>query len=141
MNLRQLTILGASLYACEGTKARRDYRGANRYTYSIELTNSDPNIVKTFSLFLKNIIKADWSRVRGQMFIYPDLDENKLKKIWSKAAGIPEQQFQQTISLKQKMGKFKSNPLGTFKIRYSCKKDFLKLDTIIKKMWHDVLGN
>ena len=135
MNIRELKILGASLYVCEGTKARRDYRRENRYIHSIELTNSEPKIIKSFSLFLKKIIKADWSRVRGQLFLYPDLNEEKLKLVWSQASSVPLSQFQKSIYLKQKTGKFKPNPLGTFKIRYTCKKDFLKLQLIIKDMW------
>ncbi len=137
MNIKELTILGASLYACEGTKARRDYRGEGRYIYSIELTNSDPYIIKSFSLFLKKVIKADRKRVKGQIFFYPDLNEKKLKLFWSKASSIPLKQFQQSICLKQKMGKFKANPFGTFKIRYSCKEDFLRLQKIIENLWRD----
>lgn len=137
MNSKELTILGASLYACEGTKLRRDYRGANRYNYSIELTNSDPDIIKSFSLFLKKIIKADWKRVKGQLFFYPDLNEGELKLIWSQASGVPPEQFQKSICLKQKISKFKPNPLGTFKIRYACKQDFLKLQDIIRNVWKD----
>jgi len=102
MNIRELTIIGAMLYACEGTKARRDYRGKDRYIYSIELTNSDLNIINIFSLFLKKIIKVDWSRVRGQLFIYPDLNEEKLKSVWSKASQIPLTQFQKIIYLEKK---------------------------------------
>src|SRR3989344_2764410 len=138
MDRKMLTVLGASLYACEGTKARRDYRSKDRYIYSMELTNSDPNIIRSFSVFMKEIIRADWKRVRGQLFFYPDLDENKLKSIWSDASGIPLGQFQKSICLKQKTGKFKANPLGTFKIRYSCKEDFLKLQKIIDSVWKDV---
>ena len=137
MNNKELTILGASLYVCEGTKVRRDYRGENRYIYSIELTNSDPNIIKSFSLFLRKIIKPDWKRVRGQLFLYPDLNEEKLKLVWSKASGVPLIQFQKSICLKQKISKFKPNPLGTFKIRYACKEDFLKLQNMIGIMWKD----
>ncbi|MBI4158471.1 MAG: hypothetical protein HY505_02540 [Candidatus Yanofskybacteria bacterium] len=137
MDLRELTVLGASLYACEGTKARRDFRRPNGYNYSIELTNSDPNIVRVFSLFLKKIIKADWKRVKGQLFLYPDLDENELKMTWSKASGIPTAQFQKSICLKKKISKFKPNPLGTFKLRYPCKEDFLKLQSIIDNMWSE----
>jgi hypothetical protein len=137
MNNKELTILGASLYACEGTKARRDYRSETRYIYSIELTNSDPNIVKSFSLFLDRIIRADRKRVKGQLFLYPDLNEKKLKTIWAKASGIPLTQFQKSIYLKQKIGKFKPNPLGTFKVRYTCKEHFLKLQKIIENVWKD----
>ena len=137
MTIEELTILGASLYACEGTKARRDYRTKDRYIYSIELTNSDVRIIKAFSLFLKRIIKADWDRVRGQIFLYPDLNEKKLKSIWSEASMVPSSQFQKSIYLKAKTSKFKPSPFGTFKIRYSCKKDFLRLQVMIKNLWRD----
>lgn len=137
MDSRTLKFIGAALYACEGTKARRDYRSENRYICSIELTNSDPKIISVFSAFLREIICADWLRVRGQLFLYPDLDEKKLKEFWSNASSIPLSQFQQSILLKAKVGKFKSNPNGTFKMRYSCKKDFLKLESIIEEMWEE----
>ncbi|HEY4520730.1 MAG TPA: hypothetical protein VJJ72_02945 [Candidatus Paceibacterota bacterium] len=135
MDSRELTILGASLYACEGTKARRDFRTPNGYNYSIELTNSDPNIIRIFSLFLRRIIKADWKRVKGQLFLYPDLNENDLKIVWSKASGIPFTQFQKSIYLKKKISKFKPSPFGTFKLRYPCKSDFLKLQSMINDIW------
>ena len=135
MTIKELKLVGAALYACEGTKARRDYRSETRLTYSIELTNSDPKIISFFSLFLKKVLKIDWSRLRGQLFIYPDLDESEVKAIWSKSSGVPINQFQKTIVLKQKVGKFKANPLGTFKLRYGSKKDFLKLQEIINELW------
>jgi hypothetical protein len=132
---KELKIIGAMLYACEGTKARRDYRTKDKYICSIELTNSDPKIIKIFSVFLKRIIHADWTRVRGQIFLYPDLNGPELVSHWSKISNIPTGQFQQNILLKAKNGKFKANPLGTFKIRYTCKKDFLKLQSIIDEVW------
>ncbi|MDO8524694.1 MAG: hypothetical protein Q7R99_03625 [bacterium] len=138
MTKKELKIIGAMLYVCEGTKARRDSRTKNGYIRSIELTNSDPRIVQVFSIFLQKEIKADWSRVRGQLFIYPDLNEKELVKYWSKISNIPVIQFQKTIVLHAKMGRFKPNPLGTFKLRYSCKSDFLKLQTIIEEVWEDV---
>ena len=136
MDLNKLQIIGAVLYACEGTKARIDKR-YNRLLYSIELTNSDPRIIKAFRLFLDKIIKIDKSRIRGELFYYPDLDEKKLIKFWSKISAIPQSQFNKSICLKAKIGKFKANPLGTFKIRYSCKNDFLKLQNIIDNTWRD----
>ncbi len=137
MTNKELKIIGAMLYACEGTKARRDFRRKNGYIYSIEMTNSDPKIIQLFSIFLQKIIKADWNRTRGQVFLYPDLNEKKLVKYWSKISDIPTGQFQKSILLNAKNGKFKSNPLGTFKLRYSCKNDFLKLQLIIEKVWRD----
>ncbi|PIP15482.1 MAG: hypothetical protein COX45_02210 [Candidatus Portnoybacteria bacterium CG23_combo_of_CG06-09_8_20_14_all_44_36] len=125
------------LYACEGTKARVDKR-YNRLNYSIELTNSNPNIIKTFRIFLDKIIKIDKNRIKGQLFFYPDLSEKKLIKFWSKKSSIPISQFNKSICLKAKIGKFRANPLGTFKIRYSCKNDFLKIQQIIEDTWKGV---
>lgn len=124
------------LYACEGTKARIDKR-YNRLIYSVELTNSDPKIIKAFRIFLDSIIKIDRKRIHGQLFFYPDLNEAKLTKFWSKTSSIPISQFNKSICLKKKDGKFKANPLGTFKIRYSCKEDFLKIQKIIDRIWRD----
>ncbi|MFA5157657.1 MAG: hypothetical protein WC451_00490 [Patescibacteria group bacterium] len=138
MDKKELTILGSALYACEGTKARRDYRTKNGFIRSIELTNSDPKIVSAFSKFLKEILKVDWDRVRGQLFLYPDLKEPDLKKFWSEKSGISQNNFQKSIILNAKTGKFKANPNGTFKIRYSCKSDFIKLEKIIDEMWSGI---
>lgn len=138
MTIKELKNLGAALYACEGTKARRDYRTKNGYIYSIEFTNSDPNIIASFCLFLKKILKAEKDRIRGQLFFYPDLDEDYLKKFWSDVSGIPICQFQKSICLKQKEGKFKANQFGTFKIRYGNKKNFLLLQEMISDLWKNV---
>ncbi|TSC93481.1 MAG: hypothetical protein CEN89_18 [Candidatus Berkelbacteria bacterium Licking1014_7] len=116
---------------------RRDFRRENGYIYSIEITNSNPFIIKSFSLFLEKIICADWSRIRGQLFFYPDLNEHNLIKQWSNISNIPISQFQKSICLKQKTGKFKPNPMGTFKLRYTHKNDFLKLQKMINQLWRD----
>ena len=136
MNIKYLKIIGAMLYVCEGTKARVDKR-YDRLIYSIELTNSDPKIIKVFRLFLDTVLKIDKKRIKGQLFFYPDLNEKKLINFWSKTSSIPPSQFNKSICLKVKNGKFKANPLGTFKIRYSCKNDFLKMQKIIESVWRD----
>ena len=75
------------------------------------------------------------TRLRGQLFVYPDHDKNKLIQFWSKVSDIPIKQFQKPIDLTQKNSKYKPNPLGTFKIRYNNKKDFLRLQSIITNIW------
>lgn len=135
MNNSDLKIIGAMLYACEGTKARKDKR-YDRLICSIELTNSDPNIINLFSIFLSRVMKIDWTRIRGQLFYYPDLDEKELIRFWSSKSNIPIAQFQKSIMQKSNP-RFKPNPYGTFKMRYSCKKDFLRLQEIIEDVWRD----
>jgi hypothetical protein len=39
--------------------------------------------------------------------------------------------------LKAKVSRFKPNPLGTLKLRYSSKEKFVMLQSIIKEMWKD----
>jgi hypothetical protein len=77
----ELRIAGTML-SCEGTKLRKDKRGENRYIYSIELTNSSPEIVSLFLKFLKYVLLVDSSRLRGKLFIYPDHSKTKLIEFW-----------------------------------------------------------
>ena len=135
MNKRELTIAGTLLYACEGARLRKDPRGKNTFIYAIELTNSRPEIVKLFVRFLREILNVEEHRLRGQLFIYKDHEEKSLKKFWSKTSSIPIDQFQKVILLHQKNSKYKPNPLGTFKVRYSSKESFIKLHELMQNVW------
>lgn len=77
----------------------------------------------------------DPCRIRGQLFIYPDLNKTKVMDVWSRKTSIPLGQFQKVIMLKSKVSKFKPNPLETFKLRFSSKEKFLKLQSIIDEVW------
>ena len=125
------------LYVCEGTKLRKDLRYKNTYIYSIEFTNSDPQIIALFRRFMIEELKIDPKKIKGQLFLYPDLDQKKVMREWSRRVNIPTGQFQKIIMLKAKISKFKPNPLGTLKIRHSSKEKFLKLQSIIDKVWKD----
>ena len=132
---KELSILGAALYSCEGTKLRRDKRRQNNvYHWVIEFTNSNPALIKYFVTFLRKIIKIDESRLKGQLFIYNDLIQKRVEKEWSVVSGIPLTNFNKTIILKSKNIKYKPNPNGTFKIRYHSKEAFRKLDSLVNKI-------
>ena len=132
---KELSIIGAALYSCEGTKLRKDKRRKNDvYYWVIEFTNSDFRLIKLFLEFLRKIIKIDELRLKGQLFIYDDLKKNLLEKEWSRIMHIPLHNFNKTIVFKSKKGKYKPSPRGTFKIRYHSKEAFKKLDTLIKKI-------
>ena len=141
MTRKELRIAGALLYACEGTKLRRDTRYKNTYIYAIEFTNSDPQLVSLFLKFMTEELEIDRSKIKGQLFIYPDLDQKKVMAEWSRRTQIPETQFQKIIMLKAKISRFKPNPLGTFKVRYSSKEKFLKLQSIIDSVWKDAAAS
>ena len=137
MNSKELRLAGGLLYLCEGTKLRRDFRYRNTFIYAIEFTNSDPKLVSLFVKFMIKELKIDSEKIKGQLFIYPDLDQSKTMKIWSGRTHIPVAQFQKVIMLKSKVSKFKHNILGTFKVRHSSKEKFLKLQEIIDNIWRD----
>lgn len=137
MTRKELQLAGALLYECEGTKLRRDLRYKNTYIYAIEFTNSNPKIISLFLRFMVKELKIDIAKIKGQLFIYPDLDQKQVMRIWSRKTGIPVVQFQKIIMLKAKISKFKPNPLGTFKLRYTGKEKFLKLQSIIDSVWRD----
>jgi len=134
---KDLALIGSSLYLCEGTRARTTKRtnGQKQQIFAIEFTNMDPRVIKLFLRFLRKIVKADERRIKAELFIYPDHNELKLKKFWAKSTGIPFARFNKTIELRQKNLRFKPNPLGTLKIRYSHKEHFLKMQSIIEKVF------
>ena len=140
MTTKELKIAGALLYACEGTKLRKDLRYKNTFIYAIEFTNSNPEIIGLFATFMEHILKIDPEKIKGQLFLYPDLDERIVMSTWSRKIGMPINKFQKVIMLKAKVSKFKPNPLGTCKLRYTNKEKFLKLQSIIDDVWKDAGG-
>jgi hypothetical protein len=132
---RELTIIGITLYSCEGTRLRRDKRRKNNvYYWVIEFTNSDYILIQLFLSFLRRIIKIDERRLKGQLFIYNDLDKKRLEKRWSRITSIPLGNFNRTIVFKSRNLKYKPNTNGTFKVRYHSKEGFQKLDSLRSKI-------
>lgn len=138
ISAHELSLIGASLYLCEGTKERTLKRGGK--IFAVEFTNIDPRMIRMFLRFLREVIGADETRIKAELFVYPDLDETKLKSFWSKETKIPLNRFQKTISLKQKTSIFRHNPLGTIKIRYTHKEHFLKIRGIINEVFGSAVG-
>ena len=122
-------VLGAALYAGEGSKVRKDNRG--RMHYSIEFTNSEPRIISSFLAFLRSNFNVVEDRIKAELFIYAYHDELKVVNFWSKVTGIPISRFNKVIHLTQTSGRFKPSVYGTMKIRYHHKEHFLKLQSII----------
>lgn len=130
---KDIALIGASLYLCEGTRLRTDNRGYKQF--AVEFTNRDPRPILLFLKFLRNYINIDEDRLKAQLFIYPDHNEIKLLNFWSKLTGIPFSRFNKIIKLKQKNLRFKPNPLGTLKLRYHHKKHFLKISYLIEQVF------
>lgn len=127
-NLRQ--IVGIILWWAEGTKAYKDKRWNNTWVCNVDVTNTNPNIIKIFLDFLRKDIGINESRLKIQLQTHQGDDQEKIEAYWSNITNIPRQRFTKTI-IRPKGNKVgKSN--GTCKIRYSDKSVYLKLENLLK---------
>ena len=62
----------------------------------VRLSNTDPKMIKIISLFLQQKCGVPKEKIRITLILYPDLDENKCKTLWSKVSGIPKNKFYKT---------------------------------------------
>jgi len=74
----------ALLYFCEGRKSI--YRG-------VDFTNSDLDLMKLFMKSIRESFILDESRFRVQVHLHSYHDTETQLNIWSKATGIPRNQF------------------------------------------------
>jgi hypothetical protein len=81
-----LFIIGVSLYWAEGKTSRLS-------SSQVELSNSDPQLLRLFCAFLRRYIEPNNSVLRARLFLYPDLNEDKMKLFWSRNLGIPRKNF------------------------------------------------
>jgi len=115
----KLRMAGIMLYWGEGAKTR----GA------VKFANSDPKMIKVFLEFLRRICGIYEDRLKAIVHLYPDLDEYKLRKFWSKATKIPLKRFYRSHIHKGKVGTYKNKSVyGTIAVNYS---DTLLLKTIL----------
>jgi hypothetical protein len=135
MDTKNLELAGAVLYKCEGAKLRKDKRYPNGKTvyYSIEFTNSEKYLIKLFLEFLRKIIGVEENKLRCELFLYADMNIEAVERKWQNVVQIPKTQFHKTIIFKTKVSRFKPNPLGTCKIRYTSKEKYIELNRIIIK--------
>ncbi len=135
MNLSIREIAGVSLWWAEGTKSRRDKRWKAAITYPVEVTNTDPEVMKVFLSFLRNDIGVDEGRLRVQVQIHEGDDQLLLEKYWSDVTQIPLTKFNKTIV--RLVGNKQGKSRGTCKVRFSDKATHLKLASL----WQDVASH
>ncbi len=89
-----LFLAGLMLYWGEGDK--------NPKGSVVRLGNSDPALVKTFYIFLRDCLNVDEDKIHFWLLLYPDLIESVHKKFWSVALGAPQASFKKSIFIKGK---------------------------------------
>ncbi len=131
MHPRLRKIIGIVIWWTEGTKAFRDKRTKNGYVYNIDVTNTNPLIIKSFLDFLRLDVGIDEQRLKLQLQIHEGDDQIKFEKFWARVTNIPKKRFNKTI-IRPKGNKAGKN-MGTCKVRYSDKKIYAKLVVLLDK--------
>lgn len=109
----ELKIAGIMLYWGEGAKTEN----------TVKFANSDPEMIRVFLSFLREICGVQEERLKALIHLYPDNNEDELKIFWSKLTNIPISQFYKSHIHKGKIGTYKNKSRwGTITINYPDKK-------------------
>lgn len=116
----------------EGTKIRIDRRWKNTFNYSVEITNTDPEIITLFLKYLKERLSVQNEKIKLQLQIHQGDNQEEFEGFWEEKTGIPKKQFNKTIirPIGNKIGKSK----GTCKIRVYDKKLYLRLFDLLEEL-------
>ncbi|MCL4391864.1 helix-turn-helix domain-containing protein [Patescibacteria group bacterium] len=130
---RELLLIGTALYWAEGYKRTKVKNGRELTHHPVSLTNSDPNLIKLFLRFLREICNVPETKIHADVRIYEHLNEKQLLEFWSRTTNIRKEKFSKFyygIS-KSSLGKrpFNILPFGTIQIRVN--------DT---KLFHTIMG-
>ena len=102
-------MAGAMLYWAEGGKTGD----------MVDFSNSDPQMVKLFMAFLRQICGVAEKRLRAQVYGYSNQSAGELEGYWSEVTGIPRSQFHRAYTRggnPHKNGRIMEH--GLIKIRY-----------------------
>ena len=82
-----LFIAGVMIYWGEGDRNLKT---------PVRVSNTDPEMLRIFVKFLRQICNIPVGKIKGYIVIYPDLDETTCKKYWSAKIGIEPHLFFKT---------------------------------------------
>ncbi len=85
-----LFIAGIMLYWGEGTKLGKSV---------VRLTNTDSEMIRLYVFFVLHVCRIPMERVRAQILIYPDLNDDQCRRYWVAATGLPEENFTKTTTI------------------------------------------
>lgn len=100
-------LFGAALYWAEGSKAKS----------VSEITNSDPHLILFMVNWFEKVFNISKETFTAKLNIYPQQNDEKMKKFWSDLTGVPLKNFQKSYVKPLSKG-YKKNNLyyGTIRI-------------------------
>ena len=88
-----LFMFGLALYWGEGDKVTK---------YQLRLTNSDPEVIRSFKIFLDKFCNGKNEKIWAGLLLYQDLDSASCINHWSKITGLDKKCFTKSIVIKSK---------------------------------------
>lgn len=132
MNFSLRQIMGLTIWWTEGTKAYKDKRWKNVWVSNVDVTNTNPEIIKIFLEFLRKDVKITEERLKLQLQVHDGDNTEELEKFWATLTKIPKSRFNKTI-IRPKGNKIGKSQ-GTCKIRYSDKPTYERLIKMLNQL-------
>ena len=109
----KLKIAGSMLYWAEGTLKRQ----------TVDFANSNPDMIRIFLRFLREICGVDELRLRIYLYGYSYQDVIELKNYWQRVTNIPLEQFTKPYIREGSLNTSNRKlPYGLAHVRYNDKK-------------------
>lgn len=121
LSRENLLFVGIALYWAEGYKRLIIKNGRVRTFHPISMTNSDPELIRIFVRFLREICEVPTRKIKASLRLYKHINEENALRYWSSKTAIPFENFGKTyygIS-RASLGKrpFNRLPYGTIQAR------------------------
>jgi hypothetical protein len=126
-------LAGIALYWAEGYKLPITRNGKTRTFHPVSLTNADPQLVKMFMKFLREVCQVADEKIIISVRLYQHLNEEHTIQYWSRVTGLSRGNFRKSYygisrsSLHKRP--YTRLPYGTVQIRVN--------DT---KLFHRIMG-
>jgi len=83
--------------------------GNKRNVHSVRVGNTDPELIQTFTKFLRSICRVREDKIRFGLQLFSDIDENVAIQFWIDKLKIKRKQILPTVS------RIQSGKIGTYK--------------------------
>ncbi|MEK9154798.1 MAG: hypothetical protein AAB596_01910 [Patescibacteria group bacterium] len=128
---KNLLFVGITLYWAEGYKRSIFKNGRELTHHPVSLTNSDPDLIKIYLRFLREVCNIPENKINADIRIFEHQNADNLLKYWGEITGIKKEKFGKVyygIS-KSSLGKKPFNRLqyGTIQIRVNDTKFFHRI--------------
>ena len=133
VTVQELKLIGVALYWAEGYKRPIVTSGRTRTHHPLALSNSDPELIRLYMRFLREVCGVRDERMTASIRAYEHMNERRLIEFWKDVTLLPQNCFRKTYYgvSKSSQGKrpFNRLPHGTIMIRVN--------DT---SLFHKVMG-